>query len=184
MAVIGIGTTSRATVADVLAVIEAAQAKMAEMETRKPPSTPFPLPRKLALASLLFLKQSYPRADKTGEKGVPRCYPLLSRERVAAKRPGEGGFFMTQLVALDRPALNGTVGEAAREAGLQLTLLTLHELRAAAHLCVTHSEKSMKRYGIPSVAEAAALAAAGAGARLLVPRFCGRNTTASVAIAA
>jgi len=60
--------------------------------------------------------------------------------------------------------------------------LTLDRLRAAAHLCVTHSEKSMKQYGIPSVAEAAALAAAGAGARLLLPRFCGRNTTASVAI--
>jgi cobalt-precorrin 5A hydrolase len=75
------------------------------------------------------------------------------------------------------------VEEAAGHAGLELILLTLNELRAAAHLCVTHSEKSMKQYGIPSVAEAAALAAAGAGARFLIPRFCGRNATASVAIA-
>jgi cobalt-precorrin 5A hydrolase len=75
------------------------------------------------------------------------------------------------------------VEEAAGHAGLELILLTLNELRAAAHLCVTHSEKSIKQYGIPSVAEAAALAAAGAGARFLIPRFCGRNTTASVAIA-
>jgi cobalt-precorrin 5A hydrolase len=57
----------------------------------------------------------------------------------------------------------------------------LETLKAAADLCVTHSEKSMKVYGIPSVAEAAALAAAGPGARLLISRFCGRNTTASIA---
>jgi cobalt-precorrin 5A hydrolase len=86
------------------------------------------------------------------------------------------------LAALDRPALNGVVEEAARKAGLQIVLLKLNQLRAAAHLCVTRSEKSMKQYGIPSVAEAVALAAAGAGARLLIPRFCGRNATASVAI--
>jgi cobalt-precorrin 5A hydrolase len=79
--------------------------------------------------------------------------------------------------------MNGAAEEAARQAGFDLILLPLDELRAAAHLCVTHSEKSMKHYRIPSVAEAAALAAAGAGARLLIPRFCGRNTTASVAIA-
>jgi cobalt-precorrin 5A hydrolase len=78
--------------------------------------------------------------------------------------------------------MNGAIEDAARLAGLELALLRLDELRAAAHLCVTHSEKSMKHYGIPSVAEAAALAAAGAGARLLIPRFCGRNITASVAI--
>jgi cobalt-precorrin 5A hydrolase len=86
------------------------------------------------------------------------------------------------LAALDRPAMNGAVEDAARWAELDLILLTLDELRGAAHLCVTRSEKSMKQYGIPSVAEAAALAAAGAGARLLLPRLCGRNTTASVAI--
>ena len=39
----------------------------------------------------------------------------------------------------------------------------------------------MKQYGIPSVAEAAALAGAGTGARLVIPRFLGRNATASVA---
>jgi cobalt-precorrin 5A hydrolase len=83
---------------------------------------------------------------------------------------------------LDRPALNAVLREAAREARLDLVLLTLDQLREAAPLCLTHSEKSMKHYGIPSVAEAAALAAAGSGARLLLPRFCGRNTAASVAI--
>ncbi|MGB8735320.1 MAG: cobalamin biosynthesis protein, partial [Rhodomicrobium sp.] len=96
---------------------------------------------------------------------------------------GEGEQLIEALASLDRPAINGVLQAAARLSGLDLILLTLDELQAAAHLCVTHSEKSMKHYGIPSVAEAAALAAAGAGARLLLPRFCGRNTTASVAAA-
>ncbi len=128
MAVIGIGTTSRASAGDVLAVIAAAKAKT---------------------------------LSGWGER--------------------RGNGLITAIASLDRPAVNGVLQEAARRQGLDLILLTLDELQAAAHLCVTHSEKSMKHYGIPSVAEAAALATAGAGARLLLPRFCGRNTTASVA---
>jgi hypothetical protein len=167
MAVIGIGTTSRATAADVLAVIEAAQAKMAEMETEKTPS-PRPSPQ--------GEREKWLRPSPRGRREFGR--PFSPR----GEGQDEGGL-VTRLAALDRPALNGAAEEAARRAGLDLILLTLDELGAAAHFCVTHSEKSMKQYGIPSVAEAAALAAAGAGARLLIPRFCGRNTTASVAIA-
>ncbi len=143
MAVIGIGTNSRASVEDVLAVIPAAMMKLAELE---PGASPSPQPSPLA-----------------------------------GEGQGEGGQQIKTLATLDRPAINGVLQEAARRAGLDLILLTLDELRGAAHLCVTHSEHSMKQYGIPSVAEAAALAGAGAEARLLIPRFLGRNTTVSVA---
>ena len=44
MAVIGIGTNSRASVEDVLAIVAAARAKMAEAEFGAPPH-PIPLPR-------------------------------------------------------------------------------------------------------------------------------------------
>ncbi len=125
VAVIGIGTTSRASVEDVLAIIAAATAEMADEVTKAP----------------------RPRA----------------------------------IASLGRPAINGVLQEAAGRRGFDLVLLTLDELRAFAHLCVTHSEQSMRHYGIPSVAEAAALAAAGKGARLLLPRIAGRNATASVA---
>ncbi len=169
MAVIGIGTTSRASVEDVLEIVAAAKAMMAELG--KAPS-PQPSPAR---------GEGVGRARCTGVPFSPRgeealFSPLPSRER------GWGeGEAISALAALDRPGLNDVPQEAARRLGLDLILLTLDELRAAAHLCVTHSEQSMKYYGIPSVAEAAALAAAGDGARLLVPRFCGRNTTASVA---
>jgi hypothetical protein len=159
MAVIGIGTTSRATAADVLAIIVMAQVSA-------PHPVLLPLGEgTLELGDVRATPSPLPKGEGQGE----------GRHRIAGHR-------LRIVAALDRPALNHVVEDAARRAGLEPILLTLDELRAAAHLCVTHSEKSMKQYGIPSVAEAAALAAAGAGARLLIPRFCGRNTTASVAI--
>ncbi len=163
MAVIGIGTNSRASIEDVLAIVAAAKAMMSDM--RKTPSS-CPSPQ--------------------GEKARPN-HPLPSEEGrsfFTLSPWGEGrgeGALISAIASLGRPALNVVLQEAARRCGLDLILLTLDELQAAAHLCVTHSEKSMQHYGIPSVAEAAALAAAGAGARLLLPRFCGRNATASVA---
>jgi cobalt-precorrin 5A hydrolase len=137
MAVIGIGTTSRVTVDDVLSVIEAA----------------------------------FEKAESQRVKGAMHS----SGARTS------GGFFEV-LATLDRPAINPILEQVAFDLGLCLRLLPLEELRVVADRCLTRSEKSMKQYGIPSVAEASALAAAGVSARLLIPRFCGRNTTASVAI--
>lgn len=93
---------------------------------------------------------------------------------------GEG---LHMIATMDRPSTNGVYREAATTLSIELRLLTLDDLLAFAGGCATHSAKSMKAYGIPSVAEASALAAAGAGAKLVIPRFCGRNTTASVAAA-
>jgi cobalamin biosynthesis protein CbiG len=85
------------------------------------------------------------------------------------------------IATLDRPAINRVLQEAAATAGLEIAFLPIERLRLVAGGCVTCSEKSMKQYGIPSIAEAAALAATGTNAKLLVPRFCGRNITAGIA---
>ncbi len=167
MAVIGIGTTSRASVEDVLAIVAAAQAKMAKVEFGASPS-PLPLSRE-------------GRGERAMEESTSSPHARPAPSPLAGEGWGEGGQRIAALSALDRPAINGVLQAAAGRCGLDLILLTLDELRAAAHLCATHSEHSMKQYGIPSVAEAAALAAAGAGARLLIPRFLGRRTTAGVA---
>lgn len=58
----------------------------------------------------------------------------------------------------------------------------LERLRAAADRCLTRSAASEIRFGLPSVAEAAALAAAGPGARLLGPRL--QSLRATIAFAA
>jgi cobalt-precorrin 5A hydrolase len=99
----------------------------------------------------------------------------------AALRKAELAMPASLIATLDRPAINPVLEQAAATSGLKIVFLPLEQLRFAAMGCLTHSEKSMKQYGIPSVAEAAALAAAGPDAGLLVPRFCGRNTTASIA---
>jgi cobalt-precorrin 5A hydrolase len=124
MIAIGIGTTSRATVDDLVDVIAAALKKIELAMAATPPSL---------------------------------------------------------IAALDRPAINPVLKEAAARSHLEIAFLPIEHLRLAAHGCLTHSEKSRKQYGVPSVAEAAALAAAGANAKLLVARFCGRNATAGIA---
>ncbi|HZV21629.1 MAG TPA: cobalamin biosynthesis protein [Hyphomicrobiales bacterium] len=171
MAVIGIGTTSRVTVEEVLAVLAAARAKANKAIC--------------ALKEICVLRDPAPAGKKGHAAAVLKAYSLPSA------REGAGGFspslgertFIAVLASLDRPAVNSVLAEAAMASGLQLRLLSLEQLQEVAPRCRTRSEKSIKQYGIPSVAEAAALAAAGEWAELLVPRFCGVNTTASVAIA-
>jgi len=75
------------------------------------------------------------------------------------------------------------VTEAASELSVQAKLCTLDELRAEAERCVTHSERSMAATGVPSVAEAAAMAAAGPDGMMFLPRVAYANVTVALAIA-
>jgi cobalt-precorrin 5A hydrolase len=187
MAVIGIGTTSRVTVADVLAVIADAMERAGKASQKVPPH-PNPLPEGRGGHRPLQL-----RLNSCGS--VPS--PLGEKDRMRGAWRDSGGSstigsFLPEgwhleglfiLATLDRAAINSILEDAAGHACLRLVFLSLDDLLGVASRCVTHSEKSMRQYGVPSVAEAAALAAAGTGSRLLIPRFCGRSTTASVAIA-
>ena len=68
---------------------------------------------------------------------------------------------------------------ASRRAGLPLRHFAPEALAAAAGRSLTHSSASLAATGLPSLAEAAALAACGAGGRLLGPRIaCGPVTCA------
>lgn len=62
------------------------------------------------------------------------------------------------------------LAEAAAALGLPLVFLPQARLEAAAPAAVTRSERVVALFGVPSVAETAALAAAGPGARLIMPR--------------
>lgn len=167
MAVIGIGANSRAAAGDVLAIIAAARAIMAEGGAGTSPS-PLPLSHE-------------GRGECAPEHGTSFKQARPAPSPLAGEGWGEGEPLIAAVATLSRATTDSILQEAADRAGLNLILLTLNELRGFAHLCQTHSEQSMKRYGIPSVAEAAALAGAGAGATLLVPRIKGRNATASIA---
>ena len=68
---------------------------------------------------------------------------------------------------------------AAATLGLPLRFFRLEEL--AAYPVSAPSAKAMERFGIPGVCEPAALASAGKGARLIIPKTADKNVTLAVA---
>jgi cobalt-precorrin 5A hydrolase len=72
--------------------------------------------------------------------------------------------------------------EAAGRLGLQLTFLARAALRRQTALVRTPSPAAEATFGVPSVAEAAALAGAGAGASLIVKRMVRAGVTCAVAV--
>jgi cobalt-precorrin 5A hydrolase len=71
--------------------------------------------------------------------------------------------------------------EAAHYLGRPLLGIPVSELANVADRAVTRSERVQQLKGVPSVAETAALAAVGQGARLILPRIA--NATATCALA-
>lgn len=72
--------------------------------------------------------------------------------------------------------------EVARARGIKFIAVAQTELEAAAARGVTKSVRALALTGVPSVAEAAALAAAGPAARLLVPRVAVGMATCALAL--
>jgi cobalt-precorrin 5A hydrolase len=77
----------------------------------------------------------------------------------------------------DEPGLTAT----ASALGVTLVLVPSSELETAGERAVTRSQRVLALMGVPSVAEAAALAAAGATARLLVSRIAIGPATCALA---
>lgn len=77
---------------------------------------------------------------------------------------------------LRSPALQ----DAARILALSLTTISDAELEAADPRCVTRSTAAQARAGVGSVAEAAALAAAGPASRLALTRIASAHATCAL----
>jgi cobalt-precorrin 5A hydrolase len=73
------------------------------------------------------------------------------------------------------------ITEAAMRLGARLVVVNAAAMAAMQALCVTVSDKVMQHTGLSSVAEAAALAAAGPGATLRLPRIAGAGATCAIA---
>lgn len=73
------------------------------------------------------------------------------------------------------------LSEAAESLGLPLVFLSHNALAAVSDRIVTPSAAALARFGVPSVAEAAALAAFTGRARLIVPRRAEEGVTVAVA---
>jgi cobalt-precorrin 5A hydrolase len=74
------------------------------------------------------------------------------------------------------------IAAAATARGLKLVMVPQRDLEAAGARVVTRSERVLALTGVPSVAEAAALAAAGPASRLLGPRIAVGPATCALAV--
>jgi cobalt-precorrin 5A hydrolase len=89
-----------------------------------------------------------------------------------------------QLCVIAVPALKGReagIVAAAAARGVPLVLIAQHALEAADSRTVSRSTRSMATLNVHSVAEAAALAAAGPNSRLLAPRAAVGPVTCALA---
>lgn len=91
-----------------------------------------------------------------------------------------GAPVLATIAEKDRPVLH----EAAAELGLTVVILPKYALALAGGRTTVVSEAAKACLGIPSVAEAAALAAAGPGSWLIVPRMAVADATCAVAVGA
>jgi cobalt-precorrin 5A hydrolase len=73
------------------------------------------------------------------------------------------------------------IAAAAASLGIRLVIVPGSDLAAAGARTLTHSERVLALTGVPSVAEAAALAAGGDTARLIAPRIALNGATCALA---
>lgn len=96
----------------------------------------------------------------------------------------KSGFDVTDLTGLFAPAFKQAetgLAEAADVLNLPLVLVPDAALQAADGTSATRSERVVALTGLGSVAEAAALAGAGQGARLILPRIASKTATCAIA---
>jgi cobalt-precorrin 5A hydrolase len=106
--------------------------------------------------------------------GCRRGTPAAAIAAVIDAVLARAGLAKDALGAIATPSAKGGeagIAAAASTLGVPLILVPPHDLEAAGHRTLTRSERIVALMGVPSVAEAAALAAGGAKARLLVSRI-------------
>lgn len=115
------------------------------------------------------------------------CKSNVSQEAVLAAldatlaHHGLAPEMLDALATVPRKGQEKALHEAAASRGLPLTVPADDALRTAAGQCLTISNASLQATQIGSAAEAAALAACGADARLLGPRFAQNGVTCAIA---
>lgn len=106
---------------------------------------------------------------------------IVAAIRMAA---AQSGATVTVVAAPRFKSGHAALRAAARELGLDIVLIDDGALRAVQPDCPTHSEAALRSTGLGSVAEAAALAAAGPQARLILARLIHGGATCALAAAA
>jgi cobalt-precorrin 5A hydrolase len=113
-------------------------------------------------------------------RGAPADSIIAAIEAALA----HSGLAKDALDVIATPAIKSTepgIADAAAALGLPLVLVAQSDLEAVADRTATRSERVLELTGVPSVAEAAALAAGGADARLVAPRIAVGPATCALA---
>ena len=104
---------------------------------------------------------------------------LASLVREALARVEQTG--VAALFTVDGKRAEAGMAQAAQTLAMPLHFLAQEALEAVAHLAQTRSPRVEALFGVPSVAETAALAGAGPGAVLILPRIARNNATCAIA---
>jgi cobalt-precorrin 5A hydrolase len=116
--------------------------------------------------------------------GCRRGAPALEIEaaiRAALARAGIASDALDAIATIAAKRNETGIETAAANFGVDVVLVSDSELKAAGHRTETKSERVLALTGVPSVAEAAALAAAGPLARLISPRLVIGSATCALA---
>jgi len=102
--------------------------------------------------------------------------------RAALSQAGLEGNALGLIATSPAKATEAGIAVAANLRGLKLAVVAQADFESAGAQTATRSERVLAVAGVPSVSEAAALAAAGPGARLLAPRVAVGPATCALAI--
>ena len=91
--------------------------------------------------------------------------------RTALQSAGIAADALDAIATAQAKGAEAGIAAAAEKLGVRVLLVPEAELKAASTRTTTRSERVLALTGVPSVAEAAALAAAGPSARLVSPRL-------------
>ena len=100
----------------------------------------------------------------------PTATQVCEAISAALTRAGVSGDVLGLIATAEFKGAEPGIIAAASAFSLPLVVVPAADLESAAPRTVTHSERVVALTGVPSVAEAAALAAGGGSARLLAPR--------------
>lgn len=109
---------------------------------------------------------------------VSNVVTLVQRTLSEAQLDGKGA----QLFTIDSKRDEIGLTQAARLLAMPIIFLSRNVLAARAEGAVTRSERVEAAYNLPSIAETAALAGAGLGSHLVVPRVSAGAVTCAIAI--
>lgn len=115
------------------------------------------------------------RAGASAREVEAAIVAALDRAGVAA---GALGMIATSYAKRGEPG----IAAAALERGVKFVVVPQAEFEAAGSRAVSRSERVLALTGVPSVSEAAALAAGGPAARLIAPRVAVGPATCALAI--